>query len=182
VSITLAIVFVLAFEAEVAKPYRIPTSSMEPTLHCAKPGFACQAGMSDRVIANRLAYVFGSPSRGQIVVFTAPPTAAKCQPGDGSTTFVKRLIGMPGDIVTERDGFISINGRRLDDSYVEPRLRDHESGTWRVPAGHYFFMGDDRVNSCDSRTWGSVPRGSLIGPVVATYWPPTRIAFDPSGV
>jgi signal peptidase I len=172
-----AIVFVLVFEAEVAKPYRIPSSSMEPTLHCAKPGAWCEAHYNDRILVNRLAYDFGSPKRGQIVVFTAPPAASKCEACDGGTTFVKRLIGLPGDTVTEHAGFISVDGKPLDETYVVPSLRDHESGTWHVPKGEYFFMGDDRIHSCDSRTWGSVPRHSLIGPVLMTYWPPGRIAW-----
>jgi signal peptidase I len=175
-TIALAVGFVLVFEAEVAKPYRIPSSSMEPTLHCAKPGSFCDAQISDRVLVNRLAYRFGSPKRGQIVVFKAPAAAAPCGGGDGGSTFVKRLIGLPGDLVSERDGLISINGKPLREPYVDPALRDHRTGVWRVPPGHYFFLGDDRVNSCDSRVWGPVPRGSLIGPVVLTYWPPQRIA------
>ena len=64
VTIAVALVFVLVFEAEVAKPYRIPSSSMEPTLHCAKPGAWCEGRFNDRVIANRLAYRFESPKRG----------------------------------------------------------------------------------------------------------------------
>jgi len=75
-TICIALAFVLVFEAEVAKPYRIPSSSMEPTLHCARPGPWCEAGFSDRVIVNRLAYRFDAPKRGQIVVFTAPAAAA----------------------------------------------------------------------------------------------------------
>ncbi len=177
VSIALAIGFVLVFETEVAKPYRIPSSSMEPTLHCARPGAWCLAGSNDRVLVNRLAYDFESPARGQIVVFTAPATTAKCGPGDSGSTFVKRLIGLPGDTVSERNGFISIDGKPLAEPYLDPALRDRESGTWHVPAGHYFFLGDDRVHSCDSRVWGSVPRGSLIGPVLLTYWPPGRISL-----
>lgn len=177
VSIALAIGFVLVFETEVAKPYRIPSSSMEPTLHCARPGAWCLAGSNDRILVNRLAYDLESPKRGQIVVFTAPPATAKCGPGDSGSTFVKRLIGLPGDTVSERNGFISIDGTPLAEPYVDPAFRDHESGTWHVPAGHYFFLGDDRVHSCDSRVWGSVPRGSLIGPVLLTYWPPGRIAL-----
>jgi signal peptidase I len=168
---------VLVFEAEVAKPYRIPSSSMEPTLHCAKPGGWCLAGTNDRVLVNRLAYDFESPKRGQIVVFTAPSTTARCGPGDSGSTFVKRLIGLPGDTVTERNGFISVNGKHLAEPYVDPSFRDRESGTWHVPAGRYFFLGDDRVHSCDSRVWGSVPRHSLIGPVLLTYWPPGRISL-----
>ena len=76
VTIGIALVVVFGLEAEVAKPYRIPTSSMEPTLHCAKPGAWCEAGHSDRVIVNRLAYRFETPRRGQIVVFHAPSLAA----------------------------------------------------------------------------------------------------------
>lgn len=174
-TIAFAIAFVLIFEAEVAKPYRIPSSSMEPTLHCAKPGANCQGRFSDRVIVNRLAYRFGSPKRGQIVVFKAPKTAAKCAPGDGGSTFVKRLIGLPGELVSERDGFVFINGKPLSEPYVDPAMRDHRAGSWRVQPGHYFFLGDDRTYSCDSRVWGSVSRSSLIGPVILTYWPPNRI-------
>jgi signal peptidase I len=176
VTITVAVAFVLTFEAEVAKPYRIPSSSMEPTLHCAKPGEWCLGSFDDRVIANRLAYDFGSPKREQIVVFNAPAAAAKCGGGEG-TTFVKRLIGLPGEQVSERDGHIYIDGKPLMEPYVEPALRDQQTGTWNVPSGHYFFLGDDRAHSCDSRIWGAVPRSSLIGPVIVTYWPPNRIAW-----
>jgi signal peptidase I len=176
-TIAVAIVVVLVFEAEVAKPYRIPSSSMEPTLHCAKPGAWCEGSFNDRIVANRLAYVFGSPERGQIVVFKAPPRASSCGSGDAGTTFVKRLIGLPGDVVSEREGRIFINGKPLAEPYLDPALRGAENGSWpRVPAGRYFFLGDDRVHSCDSRVWGTVSRSSLIGPVVATYWPPNRVS------
>jgi signal peptidase I len=178
VTIGVAITFVLAFEAEVAKPYRIPSASMEPTLHCAKPGPWCLGSFNDRVIANRLAYDFGDPKRGQMVVFKAPAAAAQCAPGDGGATFVKRLIGLPGEDVAERDGYIYVDHKLLQEPYVAPALRDHETGgPWRVPANHYFFLGDDRAHSCDSRVWGTVPRSNLIGPVVLTYWPPNRIAW-----
>jgi signal peptidase I len=176
VTIVVAIGFVLVFEAEVAKPYRIPSSSMEPTLHCARPGAWCLGSSNDRVIANRLAYRFSSPKRGQIVVFNAPAEAATKCGGEGGV-FVKRLIGLPGDVVREDRGAVSVDGRRLSEPYVHPSFRDYGSGTWRVPAGRYFFMGDDRAHSCDSREWGTVPRSSLIGPVIATYWPLNRISI-----
>ncbi len=100
ITIAVAITAVLAFQAEVAKPYRIPSPSMEPTLHCAKPVDSCQGRFSDRVIANRLAYAFGDPKRGQIVVFHSPLAAQRCGLGDGGSPFVKRLIGLPGERVS----------------------------------------------------------------------------------
>jgi signal peptidase I len=177
VTITAAIVVVLIFEAAVAKPYRIPSSSMEPTLHCAQPAQGCRGTSDDRVIALRLAYDFESPSRGQMVVFKTPAAASKCGGRDGGTTFVKRLIGLPGEDVQERDGFISVNGKPLDEPYVTAADRDHESGTWHVPKGRYFFLGDNRSDSCDSRVWGTVPRADLIGPVIFRYWPLGRIGL-----
>jgi len=187
-TIGVAVVFVLTFEANVAQPYRIPSSSMERGLNCAKPGEGCLGSSDDRVLALRLEYDFEAPQRGQIVVFTAPATASKCVAGDGGTTFVKRIIGLPGETVREDDrGFIWIRGAdsptwtKLDEPYVSPAYRDsdaeHFGKTWRVPQGEYFMLGDNRGGSCDSRTWGAVPRGNLIGPVVFRYWPPDRIGF-----
>jgi signal peptidase I len=172
-----AILIVLALKAWVVNPYRIPSSSMEPTLHCARPALGCEARFSDRVLANRFVYHFRSPKRGEIIVFKTPPEAAiRC--GSGGT-FVKRLIGLPGDRVSERDGYVYINGARLDEPYLQPDRRDHEAPrTWpRVAPGHYFFMGDNRRQSCDSRMWGTVPRKNLIGEVFFVYWPPNRIGF-----
>ena len=192
VTLAVAIGFVLAFEAEVAKPYRIPSASMEPQLHCARPSPGCRASVSDRVLVDRLAYDFGSPQRGQIVVFTAPDRANLCGGNDAGTTFVKRLIGLPGETVREDDrGFILIRKpgggtwTRLSEPYVSARARradgSNHGRTWRVPQGEYFMLGDNRPDSCDSRKWGSVPRSSLIGPVIFTYWPPGRIAYHSSG-
>jgi signal peptidase I len=178
VTVAVAIAFVLAFEAQVAKPYRIPSPSMEPTLHCARPVSDCQGRLSDRVIVNRLAYRFGDPRRGQIVVFRAPESARRCGQNDGGSTFVKRIVGLPGELVSERDGVVYIDGDRLAEPYVDPALRGHETGRWpRVAPAHYFVLGDNRTRSCDSRTWGTVTRSSLIGPVMLMYWPPTRVSF-----
>ena len=174
VTIAGAIGIVLAIKAWVVNPYRIPSSSMEPTLHCAgEPG--CLAHLSDRVLANRFIYHFRSPRRGEIIVFNTPKAAQeRC---GASGTFVKRLIGLPGETVHERNGIVFINGKKLNEPYVKPGRRDHETGTWRVGQGQYFFMGDNRSQSCDSRRWGAVPRKDLIGKVFATYWPPTRISL-----
>jgi signal peptidase I len=174
-TIAVAVAFVLAFEAEVAKPFRIPSASMEPTLHCARPAAGCRSSLSDRVIANRLAYHFRDPRRGEIVVFNAPPTTSRCAGTEGGV-FVKRLIGLPGEQVSERDGRVFIDGRPLEEPYVDPAARDTLTRTWpRIARGHYFFMGDNRADSCDSRTWGTVERSSLIGPVAGRYWPLNRL-------
>ena len=178
VTVAVAVAFVLAFQAEVAKPYRIPSPSMEPTLHCAKPVEDCEGRFSDRVIANRLAYRFRDPERGDIVVFEAPAAADRCGLSDGGSTFVKRIIGLPGEVVSEREGAILVNGDRLVEPYIASSRRGHASRNWpRIAPGHYFVLGDNRMRSCDSRTWGTVPRGNMIGPVMLTYWPPTRGTF-----
>jgi signal peptidase I len=183
-----AILIVLALKQWVVNPYRIPSSSMEPTLNCAKgpanPG--CLGNSSDRVLACRICLDFGNPSRGDIVVFNTPSRAATdC--GEGGT-FVKRVIGLPGDTVHEDDHgniFIKSPGSpafvKLKEPYIsaQDRLADraHFGITRRVPPGQYFMMGDNRSESCDSRTWGSVPRNKLIGIVFFVYWPPDRISF-----
>jgi signal peptidase I len=183
-----AILIVLALKEWVVNPYRIPSSSMEPTLNCAKgPAFpGCLGDSSDRVLACRICLDFGPPSRNDIVVFNTPTEAAlKC--GEGGT-FVKRVIGLPGDTVREDDnGFIWIRGPgdktfvKLEEPYLtaERRLADtaHFGQVWHVPEGQYFMMGDNRGSSCDSRSWGSVPRNKLIGTVFFVYWPPDRIGF-----
>jgi signal peptidase I len=176
VTIAGAILIVLAIKQWVVNPYRIPSSSMEPTLHCARPGADCEARLSDRVLANRFIFHFRDPRRGEIIVFTTPKARAEAA-CNASGTFVKRLIGLPGETVGERDGTIFIDGKRLNEPYIQPSRRDHQSGRWHVPQGHYFFMGDNRRESCDSRRWGSVARSALIGKVFMTYWPPNRIAF-----
>ena len=179
VTIVVAVGAVLAIKAWVVNPYRIPSSSMEPTLHCARPGGGCEAQFSDRVLANRFIYHFRSPERGEVVVFDTPPRTLQPPPRGCGTggTFVKRLIGLPGDAIRERSGVVWVNGKKLDEPYIRPERRGSESGTWQVPPGSYFMMGDNRASSCDSRKWGSVPRKNLIGPVFAVYWPPQRIGF-----
>lgn len=179
VTIIGAIAIVLAIKAWVVNPYRIPSSSMEPTLHCARPGDGCEARFSDRVLACRFCFHVWSPKRGDIIVFHTPPMAAlRCGAGG---TFVKRLIGLPGETIREDlNAHIWINGKRLKEPYIQPdRLEGdpHRNETWKVPKGSYFFMGDNRSSSCDSRVWGSVPKQNLIGLVFATYWPPNRISL-----
>jgi signal peptidase I len=172
-----AILIVFALKAWVVNPYRIPSSSMEPTLHCARPAPGCEARFSDRVLANRFVYHFRDPRRGEIIVFKTPPAAAqKCGAGG---TFVKRLIGLPGETGEAKTGFVYIDGKKLIEPYVKNDRRDTSTSypARKVPPGMYFMMGDNRTQSCDSREWGPVPRKNLIGEVFAVYWPPNRIGF-----
>jgi signal peptidase I len=180
-TIVFAVLIVLALKAWVVNPYRIPSASMEPTLHCGRPGQDCEAGSSDRVLANRFIYHFRDPKRREIVVFNAPARAAVvCESG----VFVKRIIGVPGDRWEERHGYVYIDGKRLHEPYVQPDRRDTESlqlsdilpGATVIPKDKYLMMGDNRRQSCDSRRWGLVSRSALIGEVFLTYWPLGRIA------
>jgi signal peptidase I len=181
VTIIGAVAIVLLVKAFVVNPYRIPSSSMEPTLHCAEPAIGCEARFSDRVLANRFIYHLRDPRRGEIIVFQTPPEARiKCGAGG---TFVKRLIGLPGDTVEVRlrggNGFVYINGKPLTEPYIKPdrRATSQAFGPVKVKPGNYFMMGDNRSSSCDSRMWGTVPRDNLIGKVFATYWPPNRVSL-----
>jgi signal peptidase I len=176
VTIVGAVAIVLAIKAWVVNPYRIPSSSMEPSLHCAIPGEGCEARFSDRVLANRLIYHFRDPKRGDIIVFNTPAKAAlECGAGG---TFVKRLIALPGETWSMRNGVVFIDNKPLNEPYIlQPRRGTDTQPPRKVPRGMYVFLGDNRTHSCDSRQWGPVPRKDLIGKVFAVYWPPNRISI-----
>jgi signal peptidase I len=176
VAVVAAVVGLVAVAALLGlfKTYRIPSSAMEPTLHCARPVLDCSESTSDRVAAVRL--VLGmEPSRGDIVAFAMPAQAAALC-GVSGGVFVKRVIGMPGDEVATRNGKVLVNGGELEEPYVAAENRDDRS-TERtvVPPQSYFLMGDNRESSCDSREYGPVPRDALVAKVVFRYWPLSRI-------
>lgn len=182
VTIVGAVAIVLLVKQFAINPYRIPSSSMEPTLHCAQPESGCEARFSDRVLANRFVYHLHDPRRGDIVVFNVPAKALQACGADG--VFVKRLVGLPGETLEVRpvkgNGIVFINGKKLNEPYIESARRgapNNDYGPKKIPAGHYFMMGDNRSSSCDSRVWGTVPRDNVIGKVFATYWPPARVSL-----
>jgi len=163
-----AIAMALLIQAFLVKPYRIPSESMENTLL-----------IGDRVLVDRISWRFSEPERGDIVVFHPP--------GPGPV-LIKRIVGMPGDTLALRDGAVYVDGRRLSEPYVrhvddrpEPTEPFDTGLSWalqqpcKVPVGSYFLMGDNRTDSKDSRDFGPVARGKLVGRAFARYWPPGRL-------
>lgn len=143
--------------------FSVPSSSMEPTLHCASPGSECEGGVrGDGAITQEPAQ---DVKREDVVVFQTPPLAeARCGAGG---KFIKRVIGLPGDRWEERDGFVYIDGKKLNEPYIEASRRDSRTiAPITVSPASYFVMGDNRASSCDSRAWGTVPAANLIGKVV----------------
>jgi signal peptidase I len=180
VIVALALALAEGVQAAVVKPFRIPSGSMEPTLE-----------IGQRVLVNRLIYDFHAPRRGEIVVFH-PPDKLTCAvaigPGEpcprgsaqpASDYFVKRVMGLPGDRLSIRDGHPVINGRELtDEPYITPCAGAEECNmprTITIPPGHYFMMGDNRGDSDDSRFWGPIPASWIVGQVFFTYWPLDRV-------
>jgi signal peptidase I len=188
VIVLVAIGLALAIQAFVIKPYRIPSGSMEPTLK-----------VGQRVLVNRIGMHFGGPHVGEIVVFHPPkdaeqqvcgpsphmvtPGGAACsvpEPEEGNVNFIKRIVAGPGDTLYIKEGHAYRNGKRENDSYINPCGGGSECNfptPIKVPAGHWFMMGDNRGESDDSRFWGPVPTGWIIGGAFATYWPPDRIGI-----
>lgn len=154
-TILLALVLFLAINALSAR-VRVENVSMKPTLN---PG--------EFLLVNRVAYKLGEPSIGDIVVFHAP--------GASELDYIKRVIGLPGDEVRVADGTVFVNDHPL----YEPYLADQPnySGSWTVPDGEYFVLGDNRNNSSDSHLWGFVPKQDLVGRALLIYWPLEDIAI-----
>jgi signal peptidase I len=186
ITVAVAIAIALLVQAFIVKPYRIPSGSMEPTLT-----------VGQRVLTNRLA---GNPGLGDVVVFHPPAGAdpanplcgnpnqgpghsqacAKPVPHESTATYIKRVVGLPGDHIAIRNGHVIRNGTREKDSYIEPCGGAPECNLPKaitVPPGDYFMMGDNRGDSDDSRFWGPVPSNWIIGIAFFTYWPPSRIGF-----
>ena len=117
----------------------------------------------ERVLANKFIYHLAPPRRGDIVIFDYPK--------DTRQVYVKRVVGLPGEIVAIRDGRVSINGNLLAETY-KTFAAHGDMTAHAVPSGQYFVMGDNRDVSDDSRYWGDLPRRDIIGRAVACYWPP----------
>ena len=157
VSVVIAIIVILFLY----QPVKVEGTSMTPSLI-----------NDERIFINKFVYRFGLSDigRGDTVVFWAPE--------DQSKSYIKRVIGVPGDIVEIDHGTVVLNGKALDEPYVPERNRDRISMARRVvEAGHYFVLGDHRNSSNDSRSWGTVPRESIYGKAVFVYWPLERLGL-----
>jgi len=178
----MAFVLAILIRTFLFQAFYIPSPSMEPTL-----------GVGDRVLVNKIPYYFGDPKRGDIVVFQNPNPGSTPDRGlvggffhwllqglgvqqPESEDFIKRVIGLPGDKVEGKNGFVYVNGKRLAEPYLTQKTQPFDAVT--VPAGKLFVMGDNRGNSLDSRfTLGYVPIDKVIGKAFVKIWPPSRFGL-----
>jgi signal peptidase I len=180
--VALALVF-FVIRPFVLQAFYIPSSSMFPTL------YGEEHGRKDRVLVSKYLYKLGSPHRGDIIVFHAPKAALQNSPPQD---YIKRLIGLPGDLIEVRGHHAYVNGKLLEAGDPGETIQPGPGyfgdaanfGPRRVPPGHYFVMGDNRANSHDSRRWGHWNRrgrfihepflkaDQVLGKAVCVFWPP----------
>jgi signal peptidase I len=161
-ALALAVVISVVLNLFVVQVTEVRQRSMELTLE-----------QNDRVLVSKLDYRFGVPQRGDIIVFN-PPT-------DSTIPYVKRVIAVGGDTIDLRDGKVYVNGKLIE--YAETRGQPTTPQAPRItypfklPQGEVFVLGDNRQSSSDSRTFGSVPVGNIIGKVILRFWPFDRLVF-----
>ncbi len=173
-----ALILTVLVKGFLIQAFYIPSRSMEPTLD-----------VGDRVVVNRLAYRLGEPSHGQVVVFLRPTGSEEAPAGGplswvrravaqglggtppGNEDLIKRVVGLPGDVVEGRDGHLYRNNQRVDEPYLRPGTYTSPFDKVRIKRGHYWVMGDNREDSADSRSFGQIDRSQLVGRAVLTVWP-----------
>jgi signal peptidase I len=155
--LAVAVLFCFFLVTFVGQAFRVQGTSMLPLLEDG-----------ERILVNKLVYRFQAIKRGEVVVFWFP--------GDPSVSFIKRVVGLPGDVVELRRGVLYVNGRLVEESYVAARFRDDDSyGPTPVKKGFYYVMGDHRNSSNDSRSWGEVPEKYIYGRAEARFWPLQKV-------
>jgi signal peptidase I len=150
IAITLVIYVLVRFF--LFETYRVVGHSMDPTLED-----------NQFLVVDKVSYRLHEPTRGDIIVFR--------DPNDDKRKLIKRVIGLPGEVVEIQDGQVLIDGQPLDESYIVDPGRYSEPPT-EVPPGQYFVLGDNRNNSSDSHYWGTFPRQRIVGRARISYWPP----------
>jgi signal peptidase I len=175
VVVVVALIAALLLRTFVVQTFYIPSGSMEPTLQ-----------IGDRILVDKLAYHLHGVDQGNIVVFRRP--ADENCGGPPVADLVKRVIGLPGETISLSKGFVYIDGKGLDESWLPTSEQGTTfpgpSGTaydlakpYVVPANDYFVMGDNRSDSCDSRYWGPISRSLIVGKVDVRVWPLTSFHF-----
>ena len=167
--VVLALVVAVVLRDYVFQTFVIPSGSMEPTLE-----------IGDRIVVDKLAVDWGSIHRGDIVVFHSPPNENCGGPRDAM--LVKRVVGLPGDVLYSVGNTIFVDGKKLNETWTHteplgPPAVASKAHPVVVAANNYFMMGDNHSNSCDSRYWGSVTRPDIIGKVFLRVWPLNRLAY-----
>jgi signal peptidase I len=157
--VVLALVIALLIKTFLFQAFYIPSESMVPTLK-----------IHDRVLVNKLSYKLHPVHRGDIVVFKAPPHA-----DPGIDDLVKRVIGLPGEVVAAHGGHVYINGKQLPETYLSRSVSTSTFEARRIPEHSYWVMGDNRGNSKDSRSFGFITKSQIVGRVFLRIWPLTRI-------
>ncbi|MEJ2314003.1 MAG: signal peptidase I [Nitrospirota bacterium] len=180
-AIVTALVLALIIRAFVVQAFKIPSGSMEPTLLVGDHLLVNKIGYGIRIpFSDERLVTFGKPERDDVIVFKWPK--------DTSRDFIKRIIGLPGDVVEIRDKKVYVNGEPLDepyvqytDEYVRPaRFGPRDNfGPVKVPQGNYFVMGDNRDQSEDSRYWGFVDFPKIKGKAMIIYWSWDKDRFMP---
>ena len=141
------------------RPVKVEGTSMMPSLYD-----------QERLFINQFSYKFGlgKIQRGDTVVFWYPE--------DPTKSYIKRVIGLPGDTVSVEDGYVIVNGKKLKENYIPAEYRDERSyPAVEIPPEQYFVLGDHRISSNDSRAWGLVPKNYIYGKAVFVFWPPDRV-------
>jgi len=155
--LSVAVLFCFFLITFVAQAFRVQGTSMLPLLED-----------SERIVVNKLGYRFHPIERGDVVVFWYPR--------DPAVSFIKRVVGLPGDTVEIRSGTVWVNGIAAKEDYLAPAYRDDESyRPVHVPKGYYYVLGDHRNSSNDSRSWGEVPEKYIYGKAFFRFWPLSKV-------